>query len=98
MKLRDLFRRKHIINLEDSTNLREKELIRKISRVGHLRLKLTGKSKFKLLDNLTFIPPTTTFELVDYPGHVMRARGLELVGEKKRDDQGFGMFVSQCAF
>ena len=91
MKLKDLFRKKDVVNLRDTTNVREKELIRKISRVGHIRLKLTAKSKFRILENVAAIPPTISFELVDYPGHVMRARSLELFGEKKRDDENFGM-------
>ena len=92
MNLKDLFRKKNIVNLKDTTNVREKELIRKISKVGSIRLKLTAKSKFKLSENFGAIPPTTTFELVDYPGHVLRARSLELFGEKKRDDESFGMY------
>jgi len=91
MNLKYLLKKKNIVNLKDTTNVREKELIRKISRVGNLRLKLTAKSKFKLSENFGALPPTITFELVDYPGHVMRARGLELFGEKKRDDESFGM-------
>ena len=92
MNLKDLFRKKNIVNLKDTTNVKEKELIRKISRVGNIRLKLTAKSKFKLSENWGAVPPTITFELVDYPGHVMRARSLELFGEKKRDDESFGKF------
>lgn len=91
MRLKDLFRRKDVVNLKDTTNLREKELIRKISRVGHIRLKLTARSKFKISENSVAIPATIAFELVDYPGHVMRSRNLELFGEKKRDDETFGM-------
>ena len=92
MNLKYLLKKKNVVNLKDTTNIREKELIRKISRVGNLRLKLTAKSKFKLSENFGALPPTITFELVDYPGHVMRARGLELFGEKKRDDESFGMY------
>lgn len=90
MNLKSIFKRKAVVKLKDSTNAQEKELIRKISTVGLLRLKLTAKSKFKVVDNVTYDPPVTTFELVDYPGHVMRARGLDLIGEKKRDDEAFG--------
>lgn len=91
MRLKDIFRRKDVVNLKDTTNIREKELIRKISRVGHLRLKLTSKSKFRILENSAAIPPTVTFELVDYPGHVLRAKHLQLFGERRRDDETFGM-------
>ena len=98
MYLKDLFRKKNIVSLKDTTNAREKELIRKISRVGSLRLKLTAKSKFKLSENFGAMPPTITFELVDYPGHVMRARSLDLFGEKKRDDESFGMYFDPLLF
>ena len=90
MKLKNIFRRKAVVSLKDTSNKTEKEFIRKISTVSHLRLGLSSSSKFRVFENLTFSPPAASLELADYPGHVMRARGLQLVGERKSSDEDFG--------
>ncbi len=98
MNFKNPFRRKAVLSLKDTTNKREKALIRKISTVGHLRLHLSSKSKFRIVENCTFSPPAVTLELIDYPGHVMRARGMQLLGEKKSHDQEFSksFYTCQC--
>eukprot|EP00794_Sanderia_malayensis_P004962 gene4962-5608_t len=87
--LRNLFRRKTVLDLKDTSNSKEKEFIRDISAVCQLRLRLTSKSKFRVVENLTLFPPSATLELVDYPGHVLRSRGTQLTGEKKVHEKNF---------
>ncbi len=93
MSFRNPFRRKTVLSLKDTSNNKEKDFIRKISTVSSLRLQLSSKSKFRIVENLTFSPSAATLELIDYPGHVMRARGMQLIGEKKSHDQEFSKFL-----